>query len=126
LEKLYHAEELYWQQRSCEKWLLQGDANTSFFHACANGRRRKTRICALESDEGVITDESSIEKHIISFYKKLFGSGDPRGVHLGCDFWDPEERLRVGDKEVIDAIKGMKSNSAPDPNGFTVVFFKKL
>jgi hypothetical protein len=27
---------------------------------------------------------------------------------------------------VVKAITGMKSDSAPGPNGFTVIFFKKL
>jgi hypothetical protein len=136
LEKIYQAEELYWQQRSCEKWLLQGDANTSFFHICANGRERKTRICALKSEEGIITDQTVIEKHIDAFYKKLFGVGELRGVHLGEDFWDPGEMIDAGDRELLEvpfsekevraAIAGMKSNSAPCPNGFTGVFFKKL
>jgi hypothetical protein len=30
------------------------------------------------------------------------------------------------EKEVSEAIGVMKSNSAPGPNGFTVIFFKKL
>jgi hypothetical protein len=132
LEKIYQAKELYWQQRNCEKWLLQGDANTSFFHACANGRKKKTRICALESEEGIITDQIAIEKHIVAFYKKLFGAGEPRGVHLGEDFWDPGEMIDAGDRELLEppfsekevraAIACMKSNYAPGPNGFTVVF----
>jgi hypothetical protein len=40
LEQILHKEELYWQQRSGTRWLLQGDANTAFFHSSANGRRK--------------------------------------------------------------------------------------
>jgi hypothetical protein len=36
LEQIYHKEETYWQQRGGEKWLLEGDANTAYFHSCAN------------------------------------------------------------------------------------------
>ena len=39
LERVYEAEELYWQQRG--GWILEGDANTNFFHLAANGRREK-------------------------------------------------------------------------------------
>jgi hypothetical protein len=31
LEQIYQREEVYWQQRSVERWILEGDANTAFF-----------------------------------------------------------------------------------------------
>ena len=37
LQDIYVAEELYWQKRGGEKWILKKDSNTSFFHKCANG-----------------------------------------------------------------------------------------
>jgi hypothetical protein len=33
-----------------EKWILVGDSNSSCFHKCANGRRRKMQITMLEVD----------------------------------------------------------------------------
>jgi len=47
LEKLMEAEELYWQRRGDEKWVLEGDLNTAFFHLVANGRKRKKHIFSL-------------------------------------------------------------------------------
>jgi len=41
LEELLQEEELYWQQRGREKWILEWDNNTNFFHLSANGRRRR-------------------------------------------------------------------------------------
>jgi hypothetical protein len=38
---LYVKEEHLWFQRSHEKWLLEGDLNTSYFHRVANGRKQK-------------------------------------------------------------------------------------
>ena len=43
LEKLTETEELYWQHRGGEKWVLGGDSNSSFFHLVANGRKRGIR-----------------------------------------------------------------------------------
>ena len=47
LENILEEEETYWQQRGSEKQVLEGDANTAFFHMSANGRRRKKSILSL-------------------------------------------------------------------------------
>jgi hypothetical protein len=54
---------------SKENWLLKGDANLTFFHTWANGRRRKTRICSLDTENGVITSQKEIKKHVVEFNK---------------------------------------------------------
>jgi hypothetical protein len=41
LEEIYNKEEIYWQQRGNNRWVLEGDNNSNFFHLYANGRRRK-------------------------------------------------------------------------------------
>jgi len=48
LLKLLADEEIQWQRKGGEKWLLEGDMNTSYFHKRANGRKRKMHIAALE------------------------------------------------------------------------------
>jgi hypothetical protein len=44
LEQIYSFEEIQWQQRGGEKWLLHGDANTGFFHNKANGRKKSVQF----------------------------------------------------------------------------------
>jgi len=44
LAQLLREEELKWYQRAKVKDLLEGDANTKYYHLLANGRHRKTRI----------------------------------------------------------------------------------
>ena len=39
LMDIYKNEELFWQRRGGQNWLLKGDANTAYFQAIANGRR---------------------------------------------------------------------------------------
>jgi hypothetical protein len=41
LEYINRAEELHWKQKAGNKWLLEGDSNSLFYHQYANGRRRK-------------------------------------------------------------------------------------
>jgi mannosylglycoprotein endo-beta-mannosidase len=54
LSHLARLEEVYWRQRSHLTWLLKGYANTDFFHAMANGRKRKCAISRLSTDLRVI------------------------------------------------------------------------
>jgi hypothetical protein len=60
LLEVFRAEEEYWIQRGRARWVLQGDANTKYFHALANGRRRKCCISSLVAEQGVITDKTLI------------------------------------------------------------------
>jgi hypothetical protein len=101
LELLFTKEELHWQQSGAEKWVAEGDANTGFFHKCANGRR-KTRICSLESERGLITEQKDICDHIVEFYKQLFGSPVHKGVHMSLGFWLTNEQLYEDDKITFD------------------------
>jgi hypothetical protein len=50
LQQILADEEIQWQRREGEKWILAGDSNSSYFHKCANGRRRKIQITMLEVD----------------------------------------------------------------------------
>jgi len=44
LAEILREEELKWYQRANVKHLLEGDANTKYYHLLANGRHRKTHI----------------------------------------------------------------------------------
>jgi hypothetical protein len=69
-------EELKWYQRAKVKHLLQGDANTKYYHLLANGRHRKTRIFQLEDGESIITGDAQLKEHITSYYRNLFGPSE--------------------------------------------------
>jgi hypothetical protein len=70
-----------------QKWLLQGDANTAYFHAIANGRRRKCTIPCLWDGDFLLEEAREISAHIYSFYKELFEAGPRTGVALAEDLW---------------------------------------
>nr|XP_051221930.1 uncharacterized protein LOC127340196 [Lolium perenne] len=133
LMEIYKGEEVFWRQRSRQKWLLQGDANTAYFHAIANGRRRKCTIPCLWSGDLLLEEAREISAHIYSFYKELFEAGPRTGVALAEDLWparawvseaeNTELTLPFLATEVREAVMGMRANSAPGPDGFPVVFF---
>ena len=47
---IFEGEELFWRRRSGQNWILRGESNTKFFHAVANGRRRRHSIPCLWAD----------------------------------------------------------------------------
>ena len=134
LENILEEEETYWQQRGSEKQVLEGDANTSFFHMSANGKRRKKSILSLEHNGGNITDQKQIRGVIEGFYKKLFGQQPRSTVTLAEGAWSSGGKLEAADndlltkpftkEEVKKAIFDMKENSAPGLDGFSVTFYK--
>jgi hypothetical protein len=136
LLEIYRVEEEYWRQRGRIRWLLQGDANTAYFHAVANGRRRKCNIASLVVEGRPISDKREIEEHIYSFYPNLMGASEPRCCRLGLEMWNSAPRasaeeneglLRtLSENELERIVKDMKSDTAPGPDGFPVVFFKKF
>jgi hypothetical protein len=89
----------------------------------------------LEAETGTITNKNELKTRVVDFYRQLFGSSMHKRMHLSTSFWPIEEQLDdekrrleepFTEKEVALAIDGMKSDSAPRPNGFTVIFLKKL
>lgn len=139
LEKLMEMDEIYWQQRGRgggERWVLEGDSNTNFFHLVANGRKRKKMITLLEHEGEEITEKEEIKQAICSYYKQLFGMQPTRKVSMGVNAWATNRRLTKEDnlsltrpfseKEVKEAVFNMMENSAPGPDGFGVAFYKKF
>jgi hypothetical protein len=136
VEKLINIEMLHWKQKAGKNWILQGDANSNFFHQFVSGRRRKNTIAILESDVGEVRGQNDITRHIVDFYKRLFGPNEPCSMSLSSNFWPDNLVLSWEEsdqlvkpfslEEIKEVVMGMKENSAPRPNGYGVVFFKKF
>jgi hypothetical protein len=129
-------EEEYWRQRGRQQWILQGDANTKFFHAFANGRKRKCAIHSLSSDQGVITEKGAIQEHIYSFYCNLMGAEEPKLIGIRTGMWPPEqmvsphendELMRTFTVEELDfVLHETKTDIVPGPDGLPILFYKKF
>jgi hypothetical protein len=113
---------------------VEGDANTAYFHAIANVRRRKCASTALTTPSGPITDKRAIPTHVYAFYHELMGTEDPQLLSLVSNLWD--DRFRVSNaenvafaltfspQEVDEVLAQTKLDTAPGPDGFPVAFFK--
>ncbi|KAE8811846.1 hypothetical protein D1007_11263 [Hordeum vulgare] len=94
---IFRSEELFWQRRGGQNWLLKGDANTAYFQDIANGRRRKCVIPFLWDGDALLESPEDISSHIYSFYKELFSANLRGGSSLCEDFWPLADQHRIAD-----------------------------
>lgn len=81
LAEAYREEELYWKQRSHEKWVREGDKNTRFFHGSVKRRRVRNMITSLFDTSGIeqFSDGSKGEVDV-DYFRKMFSSSRPEAV----------------------------------------------
>jgi hypothetical protein len=64
------------------KHLLEGDANTKYYHLLANDKHRKTRIFQLEDGNIIISGDAQLKGYITGYYKNLFGPSEEPLIDL--------------------------------------------
>ena len=96
VQSLLRVEEEYWRCWGGLKWILKGDANTKYFHAYVNGRRRRCAILCLQSDQGLLLTQADIVHHIYDFYINLVGMSEEQRAGVRADLWDPSNTSRKG------------------------------
>ncbi|KAG2290703.1 hypothetical protein Bca52824_050307 [Brassica carinata] len=85
-------EEMYWWQKSKDKWLNGGDKNSRFFHNSVKASRQTNSIDKLLNSEGVeVFSEAAKGEVAIEFYSNLFKSSNPPPF----TFWFNDMRPRV-------------------------------
>jgi hypothetical protein len=134
LDEIHTYEESIWQKRCSERWILQGDANTGFFHGITNGWKRKCSIFSLETDEWEISDPVWLRQHIEGHYKNFFGKEERGVAGLQDDIWENKGALSdweadfliepFSKKEIKEVVGEMKTNSAPRLDGLPTKFYK--
>jgi mannosylglycoprotein endo-beta-mannosidase len=134
LVSLLREEELKWYERAKVKTLLEGDANTRFFHLVANGKHRKQHIFKLENDQGVVVGDDCLKSHTTNYYKNLFGTLEASGISLMENqildipqVTQEENDVLIGpftESEVRAAVFQMEHNKAPGPDGFPAEFYQ--
>ena len=132
MQSLLWAKEEYWRRRGGLKWILKGDANTKYFHAYANGRRRRCAILRLQSDQRLA--QEAITRHVYDFYIQLIGTSEEQRAGVRANIWDPsqlvtdQENEELGlaflPEEIDAALKSMKTDTAPGPDGWPIAMFK--
>lgn len=71
LRKVLFDKESLIKQKSRVKWLKEGDANTSFFHACLSIRRINNRMVAINVDGIWIEEAIKIKEEVTKYFTKI-------------------------------------------------------
>jgi hypothetical protein len=134
LAELLREEEIKWYQRTKAKHLLEGDANTKYYHLLANGRHRKTRIFRLEDENNIISGNAQLKGYITNYYKNLFGPSEVSQIMLDETQTEDISQISqlendyltepISQEEVRAAIFQMEHNKAPGPDGFPAEFYQ--
>lgn len=134
LNDIYADEELAWAQKSHERWILEGDQNTAYFHRVANGRRRKNTIFSWKHGDDVIEDTDNILQHATEFYKNLSGPTPGNTFSISSSMWPTEEILNDEDdqsltrpftlEEIKHSLFSMEPTRASGPDNIPIEFFQ--
>ncbi|OAY62569.1 LINE-1 retrotransposable element ORF2 protein [Ananas comosus] len=134
LQLILKEEEILWKSRAKQHWLKEGDGNTKFFHAVANGRKRSNEIHYIVDDNGDhFVNEAQKNSYFYHTFKRLFGSDEVGPASFGdwadlyrVDFLSDPDSLTG--PFTIDEIKKatfqLGSEKAPGPDGFPLIFFQ--
>jgi hypothetical protein len=135
LDSILKNEEIKTWQRSRDRFLIEGDRNTTYFHVIANQRRRKKKIFVLEGPCGHVETTQEVIEIATSFYKNLFSWEDRLNISMGPHFWDPDDILTAKEnaslekpfleEEIKQAIFESYASGAPCADGLSFLFYQK-
>ena len=124
-------DEIHWRQLSRELWLKEGDRNTGFFHRMANARRKNNSLDIVKINGVWMTEEQEVREGIVNAFQHLL-SEEPgsraniEGLHLNRLNSSEAKVLELPfiEEEIHSALMEMNGDKAPNPDGFTVVFWQ--
>ncbi|KAL3499960.1 hypothetical protein ACH5RR_039053 [Cinchona calisaya] len=91
LSEAYKKEELFWSQKARIKWLNEGDKNTSYFHASARKREKRTtylysrertgngvdlrrilvrKLLSISAKSSLLLNQETLRKYSLVFHKQ--------------------------------------------------------
>jgi hypothetical protein len=111
--------------RSTVHWLKEGDVNMKLFHQYARYRKKKNFVAKLNSEGNSFTEHNDKAKLVHEYYSSLLGCCLDRSASINLDVLGIQaDDLAVLDSpftehEIWEVIKGLPSDKAPGPDGFT-------
>ena len=120
--------------RSRANWINEGEKPTHYFCNLENRNFVNKTISFLEKPNGeIIENQAEILKEVETFYSSLYSKRPVNNVDISNILFEAP-KLAIQDVDILKreitfheialALKDMKNNKSPGPDGFTVEFFK--
>ncbi|GLT52165.1 hypothetical protein SLA2020_255190 [Shorea laevis] len=120
-------------QKSRQRWLKEGDANTKYFHGCIVHRRKQNGITGLYSNGEWIEDAGEVKELARNYFKRKFEEEKWSRPTLGdLQFKKISEAdnkfliSKFSTEEIDEAVWGCNGTKSPGPDGFNFNFIKKV
>ncbi|KAJ6832850.1 uncharacterized protein M6B38_341950 [Iris pallida] len=133
LHRTLHIESEFWRQKARFWWDVDGDRNTSFFHACVQNTRAKLTTNQVMDHSGrILTSSAEIGKAVGTYFEGLFTKApvraDPDLLARVPRLVSEEDNEAMGspisEAELWDALNALDPDSAAGPDGFNGRFFR--
>ncbi|XP_061351224.1 uncharacterized protein LOC133296287 [Gastrolobium bilobum] len=132
LLEVLHEEELFWFQKSRQKWIMDGDRNTIFYHLSTVVRINSNKIFRLKNDSEVwVSDLLELKNMACNFFKVLFSEDVCERRWISS--WNLWPSIPSGDQtylsktpnevEIKQANFNMGGFKAPGTDGFPAIFY---
>ncbi len=128
-------EEILWKARAKHRWMKEGDRNTKFFHAFANGRKRANEIGVIEDGGRVLREDGEKIDYFFRKFTELFAPRASGPANFGD--WSAlfrsrrvseEDRANLAapfsHEELRKAVFQLGGDKAPGPDGFPLCFYQ--
>lgn len=107
--------------------IIEGDANTTYFHKMTSWRRRTNTILAMDTKDGDVREEKRIHEYFYRNYKNLFRQEHQRQLEMSESFWDTTPNLSTleepfSEREIMKVIRELEHDKAPAPDTFPIFF----
>ncbi|XP_042954568.1 uncharacterized protein LOC122290977 [Carya illinoinensis] len=136
LNLLLNQEYIKWKQMAKRHWLVEGDRNTKFYHACVNQRRKKNAIRRVKDLNGIeLVEKEAIAEGFKTFFNSVYQSTQPDSTCInkclqGIDLKVSNEmrsklERNFTAKEIEVALKHMSPFKSPGPDGYSAGFYQE-
>ncbi|XP_057808416.1 uncharacterized protein LOC131022889 [Salvia miltiorrhiza] len=113
-------------QRARNRWLRDGDLNSSLFHKAINGRRAKNEISGLSVDGAWIEEPAEVKRLVKEHFQTQFKTRHKDCLTLPADFVNRKlsDTTRewldrpFSEEEIKEAVWNCDSGKSPGPDGF--------
>ncbi|GKV29201.1 hypothetical protein SLEP1_g38147 [Rubroshorea leprosula] len=120
------------QQKSRKTWLVNGDANTKFFHNCVKGKWRITEMNSIQIKDSQLVEPTIMKEEIANFFENMFKEENYERPKLeGISFQQITEQENASlvapfsEDEIKAAVWDCECSKAPGPDGFNFRFVRR-